>query len=53
MSKETLGVTLAGIPQLASSLVFGLAAYTLVKISAAVMTAHTACTIAKRPRPAA
>jgi hypothetical protein len=64
MSKETLGVTLAGIPQMASSSVFGLAAYTFINIiskgvsdeasigaSAAVMAAHTAGAIAKKPRP--
>lgn len=66
LSKETLGVTLAGIPQMASSSVFGLAAYTFINIiskgvsdeasigaSAAVMAAHTAGAIAKKPRPAA
>jgi hypothetical protein len=66
MSRETLGVTLAGIPQMASSSVFGLAAYTFINIiskgvsneasigaSAAVMAAHTAGAIANKPRPAA
>lgn len=66
MSRETLGVTLAGIPQMASSSVFGLAAYTFINIiskgvsddvsigaSAAVMAAHTAGAIAKKQRPTA
>lgn len=66
MSRETLGVTLAGIPQMASSSVFGLAAYTFINIiskgvsddisigaSAAVMAAHTAGAIATKPKTAA
>lgn len=66
MSRETLGITLAGIPQMASSSVFGVAAYTFINIiskgvsdevamgaSAAVMAAHTAGAIAKKPRPTA
>jgi hypothetical protein len=61
MSKETLSLTLAGIPQMASSSVFGLAAYTFINIiskgvsdttsigaSAAVMAAHTAGSLAKK-----
>ena len=66
ISRETLSVTLAGIPQMASSSIFGLAAYTFINItskgvsdeasigaSAAVMAAHTAGAIAKKPRTVA
>lgn len=66
MSKETLSLTLAGIPQMASSSVFGLAAYTFVNIitkgaasdtvsmgaGAAAMAAHTAGSLAKKQRTA-
>lgn len=66
MSKETLSLTLAGIPQMASSSVFGLAAYTFINIiskgvsdttsvgaSAAVMAAHTAGSIEKKKQRSA
>jgi hypothetical protein len=66
MSKETLSLTLAGIPQMASSSVFGLAAYTFINIiskgvsdttsigaSAAVMAAHTAGSMATKKHKSA
>lgn len=66
MSKDTPDVALAGVPQVASSSLFGLAAYTFINISAkgvgddvsigasaAVMAAHPAGAIGNKPRAAA